>query len=85
MSNVVQLRRWSASTVSAPSRRDPEGEVYTCPAQGGGWLVIDVSASGGSAGMHGVFPTKAEADAEGWRVALTLNRVFVEDTMGGVA
>lgn len=85
MSNVVQLRRRPTQTVSAPSRREPEGEVYTCRAQGGGWLVIDVSASGGSAGMHGVFPTKAEADAEGRRAALTLNRVFVEDTTGGAA
>ena len=84
VSNVVQLRRPAPRPHTYP-KPAPSGTVYSCRAQGGGWLVVDMSASGDSAGMHGVFRTEAEADAEGRRVAAELNRIFVEAPAPGGA
>lgn len=84
MSIVLQFRRPAPQPRSAlkPPR---SGECYIVGSEGEGFQIVDVSASGGSAGTHGEFATYAEAVAEGRRVADTLNRVFLEDEPEGAA
>lgn len=84
MSNVLPLRRTPPQTRSQP-KLPPSGEVYIIGNEGEGFQIVDVSASGGSAGTHGEFTTYAEAQAEGRRVADALNRVFMDDETGGAA
>lgn len=84
MSNVLQLRRPAPQPHTRP-KPAPSGEVYIIGDEGEGFQIVDVSASGGSAGTHGEFATYADAVAEGRRVALALNRVFLEDEHGGAA
>jgi hypothetical protein len=62
----------------APIQR-PAAEVYLCGSDADGWLVIDMSPSGGSADTHGTYPTRAEAMAEGRRVAYRLGATFLDD------
>lgn len=62
----------------APVQR-PGAEVYLCGSDADGWLVIDMSPSGGTAGTHGTYSTHAEAMAEGRRVAYLLGAKFLDD------
>lgn len=60
----------------------PGAEVYLSGSEADGWLLIDMSASGGSAGTHGWFATREEAMPEGRRVAYLLGATFLGDGEG---
>jgi hypothetical protein len=60
----------------------PGAEVYLSGSEADGWLIIDMSPSGGSAGTHGTFATRAEAMFEGRRVAYLLGATFLDDEEG---
>lgn len=70
-----------ASQSSAPVLR-PGAEVYLCGSDTDGWLIIDMSPSGGSAGTHGTYATRVEAMIEGRRVAYRLGATFLDDEEG---
>ena len=77
---VLPFRRSAAPTVPAVLR--PGAEVYICGSETDGWLIIDMSPSGGSAGTHGTFTTRAEAMIQGRRVAYLLGATFLDDEEG---
>lgn len=58
-------------------------EVHICDAQDGGFLLYDISASGGSAGTHGYFSDHAEAVAEGQRLAERIGGTFSDLSASG--
>lgn len=60
----------------------PGAEVYLSGSDTDGWLIIDMSPSGGTAGTHGTYPTRAEAMIEGRRVAYRLGATFLDDEEG---
>lgn len=84
MSTVLQFRRAAPQARSQP-KPEPSGDVYIIGNESEGFQIVDVSASGGSAGTHGEFASYAEALSEGRRIADALNRVFLEDETGGAA
>lgn len=63
----------------------PGSDVYIVEAQDGGFLVVDMSPSGGSAGTHGPYSTRAEAIREGRRIAQDIGGTFFDDDGGGAA
>lgn len=82
---VLQFRRGPMPRPTTPDKGPPSGEVYICGNPADGFVVIDVSASGGTVDTHGTFPSYGEAVEEGHRVAVALNRLFPEGEPGGAA
>ena len=77
---VLPFRR-SVPRSPEPTLR-PGAEVYLSGSEADGWLIIDMSPSGGSAGTHGTYPTRAEAMIEARRVAYLLGATFLDDEEG---
>lgn len=85
MSVVIPLRPRAARLLSPPAigpRLRPGAEVYVAGNDAEGWIVIDMSPSGGSAGTHGTFARRDEAMAEGRRVAHRIGATFLDDDEG---
>lgn len=81
MATVLTFTGKPVRRVPGPARVPqlrPGAEVYLCQAQSGGWLLVDVSASGDSAGMYGTFATYEEGEPVARALAYRIGATFYE-------